>query len=50
MEDFLCTCALAIHVLEFYVCKKYKQIKIYAPKTECGKGGGGYFVEIYQNE
>ena len=48
MEDFLCTCALAIHALDFYVCTKYKQKKFTPRKQNVGRGSGGYFVKIYQ--
>ena len=48
MEDFLCACALAIHVLDFSMCAKCKQKDFTPPKENVGRGGGGYFVKIYE--
>ena len=48
MEDFLCACALAIHALDFSVCAKCKQKDFMPPKENMGRGGGGYFVKIYE--
>ena len=46
MEDFLCACTLAIHALDFYMHIQKK--KFMPPKQNVGRGGGGYFVKIYQ--
>ena len=39
MEDFLCTCALAIRVLDFSVCSKCQQKDFTPPKQNVGRGG-----------
>ena len=48
MEDFLCTCALAMGVLDFSVCTICKQKDFTHEKENVGSGGGGYFVKIYE--
>ena len=48
MEDFLCAWGLAIHALDFSVYTKCKQKDFTPPKQNVGRGGGGYFVKIYQ--
>ena len=50
MEDFLYTCTLAIHVLDFSVSAKCQQKDFTPPKQNVGMGGGGYFVKIYQKQ
>ena len=50
MEDFLCACALAIHVLDFSMCAKCKQKDFTYPKENVGRGVGVILLKYMKND